>query len=216
MCYHHYSMVIVDVIKDGRESAVARACDVLERGGIAAFPTETFYALGVRYDNEAALRRLYAVKHRPSDKAIPLIIGSMAMLPMVAAPAVPLVLKLTEGFWPGPLTILLDARADISSFITAGTGKVAVRIPGSSLALDIARAVSFPVTATSANISGTPPSNDPREVAASFRGAIDLMVDGGMTPGGRPSTIIEIIMGKAALLREGVIPFEEITGFVER
>lgn len=206
----------MDAVKDGKEYAVARAGEVLQRGGIVAFPTETFYALGVRYDNEDALKRLYAVKHRPSEKAIPLIIGSMGMLPLVAAPPAPLVLKLAEGFWPGPLTILLDARQDVSAFITSGTGKVALRIPGVSLALDIARTVPFPVTATSANISGSPPASNPKEVASSFGKAIDLLVDGGLTPGGRPSTIIEIIMGKAALLREGVIPFEEIAQFIER
>ena len=204
-------MDILSALGPGCGEAVLRAASLIGAGGIVAFPTETFYGLGVRYNHTDGIRRLCDIKRRPPEKAIPLIIGDMAMLQMVAAKVDPLARSIAESFWPGPLTILFEARDELPSLLTAGTGKVAVRIPGPSIALSLARALPFPITATSANISGTPPAGRPEEVISCFGDSIDMLLDGGPTPGGRPSTIIDVSGGRLQLLREGIIPFGQIT-----
>jgi L-threonylcarbamoyladenylate synthase len=190
--------------------AVAEATDAIRKGAIAAFPTETFYGLGARYDNLIALKRLYDLKRRPKDKAMPVIIGNREALDLIATPPGDIAERIMEMFWPGPLTILLKARKGLSEFLTAETGKVAVRIPGRSFALELCRSLGIPSTATSANISGMPPACDPGDVIKYFGEGIDVLIDGGRTPGEKPSTIIDVTEERVAVLRQGAIPEEEI------
>lgn len=192
------------------EGIISVSVNILEKGGVVAYPTETFYGLGVRFDSVAALERLYRVKRRPEEKAIPLILGNPTMLSRVASSTSPMAAILMSRFWPGPLTLLLPAREDLPNFLTAGSGKVAVRIPGPSFALDLARALGFPITATSANISGEPPAETADTVISYFGEALDLVVDGGSAPGGRPSTIVEVSDDRVIIHRRGAIPEEEV------
>lgn len=192
------------------EAAVNEAVKKLEKGEIVAFPTETFYGLGVLWSDTAALARLFKLKHRAKDKPVPLIIGDVTALSTVALAPEKIALGLIEKFWPGPLTILFNAKAGLPELITGGTGKVALRVPGRSFALDVARAAGAPVTATSANISGQAPARSADEVIRYFGEAIDLVVDGGPAPGGKPSTIIDMSGHTIKLVREGLIPYEEI------
>ncbi|MBI3378757.1 MAG: threonylcarbamoyl-AMP synthase [Nitrospirae bacterium] len=182
------------------------AVEILNNGGIVAFPTETFYGLGVKFDKEASLRKLYDLKKRPEEKPMPLIIGSRAYLPMIAASVNEIAESLMDKFWPGPLTLLLKAKEGLSSYLTADTGRVAVRIPGESAALYLVREAGFPITATSANPSGMPPAEDADSVIRYFGGEIDMVIDGGRTPGGLPSTIADVTEKKIKIVREGVIP----------
>ncbi len=182
----------------------------INRGGIVAFPTETFYGLGVSFSDKDALAKLFELKRRPKDKPMPLIIGDVAALSIVASAPDEVALRIIERFWPGPLTILFAARALLSDLITGGTGKVALRVPGRSFALALAGAVGYPITATSANISGKPPAQSADEVIAYFGNAVDIVVDGGRAPGQKPSTIIDVSEGAIKLLRQGVVPYEEI------
>jgi L-threonylcarbamoyladenylate synthase len=203
-------MVFIEVTDTNRSQVLQSSVNILEKGGIIAYPTETFYGLGVKFDMEDALKRLYEIKQRLINKAIPLIIGSKELLPVVAASIPIKAISLMERFWPGPLTLILPAREHLSGFITAGTHKVAVRIPGESFALQIARTANFPVTATSANPSGLPPAQDAETVLRYFENKIDLIIDGGHTPGGLPSTIVEVTDNEIKILREGVIKIELI------
>ncbi|MDH4233334.1 MAG: L-threonylcarbamoyladenylate synthase [Nitrospirota bacterium] len=190
--------------------AVARASGVINKGGIVAYPTETFYGLGVKFDDSETLGKLYGIKHRSQDKALPLIIGDKRFLEIIALFVTNSAEKLIEKFWPGPLTILLSAKPHISEFITAKTGKIAVRVPGESFALHLARSLGFPITATSANISGMPPADNAGDVSRYFGDVVDLIVDCGKTPGGKPSTIVDASEEKIRILREGAVPKEEI------
>jgi len=190
--------------------AVEMASGVINRSGVIAYPTETFYGLGVKFDDSEALKKLYGMKHRPPEKALPLIIGNMRSLELIASSIPGSAEKLIEKFWPGPLTLLLPARSDVSEFITAGTGKIAVRIPGESFALDLARSLEFPITATSANISGMPPADNADAVLRYFGDVLDLIIDCGKTPGGRPSTIVDASEEKIRFLRAGSVPMEEV------
>jgi len=203
-------MKTVKISRSGLDKAIKEALGTIAEGGLVAFPTETFYGIGARHDDSHALRRLYQLKNRTRDNAIPLIIGHKEQLALLTPSVTPLASTLIERFWPGPLTLLFTALVDISVFISAGTGKVAVRVPGSSFALDFARTLEMPVTATSANISGMPPSDNPGDVARILGSGLDLLIDGGKTPGGKPSTIVDVTGESMRIVREGVLSREEI------
>ncbi len=198
-------MLILSLYKNPTEEVIHKTLRVLKEGGIVAYPTENFYALGVIASNETAVKRLFHLKKRPLGKAVPVIVGSNNVLSFIVK-SIPLqAVKLMEKFWPGPLTIVFDSQDNLPILLTGSRGKVAVRIPGSSFALTLARSADFPITATSANPSGRPPSQKPEEVINYFGEDIDLIVDGGKSPGGKPSTIIDVTVTPTQVLREGSI-----------
>jgi L-threonylcarbamoyladenylate synthase len=203
-------MEIISPLKQGVAEVVKQCSAALLRGDIIAFPTETFYGLGVKYDSNVSLERLYAVKNRPLDKAMPLIIGQRKLLGLVAESVPPVAERLMARFWPGPLTLILPAKAALSRYLTAGTGSVAVRIPGGSFAQTLALALEFPITATSANIATYPPADSAEAVVRYFDDRIDIIIDCGKTPGMFPSTIVNATGEEPVIVRHGVIPEEEI------
>jgi L-threonylcarbamoyladenylate synthase len=194
------------------------AVETLNGGGVVAYPTETFYALGVKIDIEDALERVFQLKGRPRFKAISLIVGgdeeaTMLIRPGAFSPAgasgeLTLAQKLVKRYWPGPLTLVFPAREGLSELLTYG-GTVAVRVPGGSLALNLARAVGCPITATSANPAGMPPPREASSVKVYFRQGVDLLIDDGPTKGGLPSTIADVTGGRVRIIREGVIRLGE-------
>jgi len=208
-------LISVKLGKDSTATALRAALIVLERGGIIAYPTETFYGLGAKFDLHESLRRLCTLKRRPRDKAMPVIIGKRELLPLIASepwlrdlPAS--VELLMDRFWPGPLTLLLPAREGLSGYLTADTGMIGVRIPGESFALSLARRAGFPITATSANLSGLPPADDIETVKGYFVKGIDFVIEGGRTPGGLPSTIVDATGERITIVREGAIGKNEL------
>ncbi|MDI6744132.1 MAG: L-threonylcarbamoyladenylate synthase [Thermodesulfovibrionales bacterium] len=198
--------MLIKITENNRKEILRKAVAVLNGGGIVAYPTETFYGLGVRFDNEASLKKLYELKKRPEEKPMPLIIGDRELLSLIALPPSESALELMDKFWPGPLTLLLKAKEGMSSYLTAGTGKIAVRIPGESTALYLVREAGFPITATSANPSGMPPAEDADSVIRYFGEEIDMVIDGGRTAGGLPSTIADATGENIKIVREGMIP----------
>ncbi|PIP70149.1 MAG: threonylcarbamoyl-AMP synthase [Nitrospirae bacterium CG22_combo_CG10-13_8_21_14_all_44_11] len=197
--------MLIKINDKNLSDVLKRAVEILNNGGIVAFPTETFYGLGVRFDMENSLRKLYELKKRPKEKPMPLIIGSRASLSMLAASVNEIAESLMDKFWPGPLTLLLKAKKGLSSYLTADTGRIAVRIPGESTALYLAREAGFPITATSANISGMPPAEDADAVIRYFGEKIDMVIYGGRTAGGLSSTIADVTDKKIKIVREGAI-----------
>ena len=182
------------------------ALKFLREGKIISYPTETYYALGVACDSAEGLKRLWELKKRPRDKPFPLIAADVNQLVTLASGIGPEALALTERYWPGPLTILFTARAGLSPYITSAAGKVAVRVPGGTIALALARYVRFPVTSTSANISNAPPADDAQTVIDYFGDSIDMIIGGGKTPGGPPSTIVEVLEGGGInVIRPGAV-----------
>ncbi len=177
---------------------------ILRQGGIIVYPTETFYGLGAKYDIEPALQRLYDIKKRPGKMAMPVIIGDVEQLAMLTEEVPEKAGALIRRFWPGPLTLLFEARSGLSDFIVMDN-KVAVRMPGESFALSLARASGFPVTATSANISGMPPGKNIPMVMNYFNDAVDLIVDGGELESVLPSTIVDATGPELTVLRQGVV-----------
>jgi len=204
-------MVLIKVTDTNIKQVICTAMETLEKGGIVAYPTETFYGLGVRCDSEEAIKRLYTIKHRPEMKPMPLIIGDRKLLSLLVTGINNRLSLLMDRFWPGPMTLLLPAKKNLSELITAGTQKVAVRIPGESFALQLAKSAGRPITSTSANISGMPPARNAEAVLRYFQNTIDLVIDGGPAPGRLPSTLIEVIGDEVKILREGAIKKELLT-----
>lgn len=192
------------------DGPLERAADVIRSGGIAAYPTETFYGLGVDPFNDRAVRRLFLLKGRSPDKPVPLVVKNRAMLEMVAARIPPLAERLIKKFWPGPLTIIFEAKKNLPEIVTAGTGRVGVRISSAGVVERLFAVLEVPLTATSANPSSKKPAVSAPEVMDYFNGRLDLVIDGGGTPGGMGSTIVDVTGGEIVLVREGVIPFSEI------
>ncbi|MCX8027725.1 MAG: L-threonylcarbamoyladenylate synthase [Thermodesulfovibrionales bacterium] len=186
--------------------------EAIKTSKIVAYPTETFYGLGVRYDDEKALQRLYFVKKRHEEKTMPLIIGDISQLEVLVESKNNVEDLLINEFWPGPLTILFRARRGLSDFIVKN-GKVAVRLPSGSIARDISNHAKLPITSTSANISDMPPADDPDLVFRYFFDSIDILLDAGSTTGGKPSTIVEVGNNAVCIVRQGVL---DVEGFCKR
>jgi len=179
---------------------------VLIGEGVMAYPTETFYGLGAAAFSARAVSRVFKLKGRDPGKALSVIASDLDMVGEIAGPLPPLFRVLAEEFWPGPLTLVLKASPGLPDFLTGPGGSIAVRIPPVPWLRKLVYDISQPVTATSANISGRPENADSAGVAAAFEGRIELIVDGGKTPGGAPSTLLDLTSPEPRLLREGVIP----------
>lgn len=195
--------------EDDTDEVLLQAIKILKSGGIIAYPTETFYALGVNAMDEGALKRLYKLKGRPIKKPLPVIVGDIKGLKRLIKKLPPHAQRLIKKFWPGPLTIIFEASFDIPELLTAKTGKIAIRIPREEIALRLVKKAGFPVTSTSANPTGKRPAIEPEKVIQYFSEKIDLLIDGGKTPGGKPSTIVDVT-GNIRIIRKGVIPSRAI------
>jgi L-threonylcarbamoyladenylate synthase len=193
---------------DGKD--LERAAEILRQGGVIAYPTETFYGLGVDTRNETAIQRLFAVKGRDFRNPIPVIIGSQTDLPYAVTEIPPVAQDLMTRFWPGPLTLIFAASAAISPRLTAGTGKIGIRVSSHPIARLLAQKLSFPLTSTSANRSGQQECITAQEVYEKIGADLDMIIDGGKTPGGKGSTIADITVFPPVVLRAGVISPEEI------
>ena len=188
----------------------------LREGAIAAYPTETFYALGAAAFSKKAVERVYKLKNREAGKALSVIASDLDMVREVAGTLPPGFVALAGEFWPGPLTLVLPAAPAVPGFV-AGPGRtIAVRVPPLAWLRALVRELGEPLTATSANVSGEKELSDPREVEALFRGRIDLLVDGGPAPGGLPSTIVDLSGDRPRVLREGRIPSARIDALLGR
>ncbi len=192
--------------------SIEKVLAVLKAGGVIAYPTETFYGLGADAKNEKAVDRIFSVKGRDFKKPIPVIIGPGQDLASLVSEIPQPALSLMKRFWPGPLTILFRAAPSINSRLTGGTGKIGIRLSSHPVAVGLAEAVRGPITATSANLSGQDECITADEVLASLGEKIDLVVDGGLSPGGKGSTIVDITVDPVRIIREGVIPEALIQG----
>jgi len=187
-----------------------RAVAVLKSGGVVAFPTETYYGLAVDPFNPLALNHLFALKQRDISKPILTLVDDRESL-LTLVQSVPVIYTaLIDRFWPGPLTLIFKARLNLPALLTAGTSTIGVRQSTHPFARQLLRAFGKPITATSANISGHKAAVDAFEVKAQFGSRIDLIFDGGKTPGLGGSTIVGLAGDNLKLIRAGVIPFAEI------
>ena len=186
------------------------AVDALAAGEVVAFPTDTLYGLAVDPRRPDAARRLFALKRRPAGQAAPLIAADAGQIERVARKVNRLARRLAERWWPGPVSIVLDASPALDPLLLTEAGTVAVRVPAHPLARRLAADFQHPITATSANRSGSPPAADAAAVAAGLGSGLDVLVDGGPARGGAPSTIVDARGDAPALVREGAVGWERV------
>ncbi len=192
------------------QETLYQAAQLLRAGGLVAFPTETYYGLAVDPYNGQALDRLFTIKQRPRQQPILVLVAGLGQLPLLAS-SVPLVYRrLIDRFWPGPLTLVCPALASLPPQLTAQTETIALRHSPHPTAKALLAAYNSPLTATSANRSGLPAAVSAQEVADIFGDAIDMILDGGPTPGGSGSTLVGIKDGELACIREGKIAFTAV------
>lgn len=184
------------------------ALNILQAGGLVAFPTDTVYGVGALAFNNTAVEAIYTAKNRPVEKAIPILIGDAGELTKVASNVPDMAKKFASRFWPGPLTLIVPKLPTLPEAVSA-TNTVAVRVPDHQIARALLRA-SGPMAVTSANISGQSNPATADEVFAQLGGRIALIIDGGPTPGGIPSTLVDCTGTNPIILREGPIPLEEL------
>ena len=195
---------------------VAAAAAAIRSGLVVAIPTDTLYGLAVDPFRDDAVARVFDAKGRPSARAVPLIAADTEQVAANLGSLSAVARRLADAFWPGPLTLLLDAPVALAPMVTAGTGRVGVRVPAHATARALCRACAMPLTATSANLSDRPPTDDPDEVARTLSSRIELLLDGGRTPGGPPSTIVDVTAEMPRLVRPGAVEWDRVLACVQR
>ena len=183
---------------------------LVEQGRVLALPTETFYALAVAPLREPALDRVFALKGRPPDKPLLVLVGVPEMVRQVAREIPKVAKRLMANFWPGPLTLILPARAELPRRVTGGTGAVGVRQPRHGATCRLLTALQRPLTGTSANRSGKAPLTMALQVAREFGDGVDFILDAGPFPGGLPSTIVDVSVSPPRLVRAGAVSTPEL------
>lgn len=191
-------------------SALASALAALRSGDVVACPTDTLYGLAADPRRRDAVERVFAIKGRAPQQAVPLIgadyaqvVAALGDLPAVAD-------RLARTFWPGPLSLVVPAVATLTSEIHGGTGTVAVRVPNHPVARLLAKLFDYLLTATSANPSGQAPAHDADEVARALGDRVSVLVDAGPAPGGPPSTIVDVTTSPVRLVRAGAVPWDRV------
>ena len=189
-------------------NALTSAMEVLLSGGLVAFPTDTVYGVGAPAFDERAVHSIYTAKQRPVEKAIPVLIGDTNDLSRVADQIPISAARLTARFWPGPLTVLVPKKPSLPDVVSA-TATVGVRVPDHEVARALLR-LAGPMAVTSANISSQPSPSTAEEVLAQLGGRIAMILDGGRTPGGIPSTLVDCTGDQIQILRDGPISMEQL------
>jgi L-threonylcarbamoyladenylate synthase len=195
-------------------SEILTALQILKNGGLVAFPTDTVYGLGALAFDDEAIKSIYAAKDRPIEKAIPILIADLSDLNQIADSIPRLAQILARQFLPGALTLVIPKKDSLPPSVSS-TPTVAVRIPDHDDARALLRAAG-PMAVTSANISGQPSPISAQEVYEQLRGRIPLILDGGKTRGGIPSTLVDCTKEQLEVLREGPISKEELLNFVKK
>lgn len=191
------------------QEELEKGVEILQKGGVIAFPTDTVYGLGANAFNIRGMERLYDIKDRPKHQHFPLLISDANQLTSLAEPIPQIAWFLARQFWPGGLTLVLQRRDSTSAYPASGP-TVAVRVPNHPACLALIRALGNPITGTSANISGQPAVLTAEEVRQQLGEKVDLIINGGKCPGGRESTIVDITHEPPIILRQGIIPSNRI------
>ncbi len=189
--------------------------DVAREGGLVAFPTETVYGLGTNAFIERAVRRVFEVKRRPPDNPVSVLVSSTDQVEELGY-VNDVARALIDSFFPGPITVVIWSKREVPEIVTAGTGKVAVRMPDHPIALKIVELSEVPLATPSANISGKPSPTKAEHVIQDLMGRVDVIVDGGETGIGIESTVVDTTTSPPRVIRPGAIPVEEIEDVIGR
>lgn len=182
----------------------------LSDGGVVVFPTDTLYGLGADAFSLPALQRIFTIKGRPAELALPVLVAGLDQVESVALPMTNRAQRLAERFWPGPLTLVMRRSPGLPDLVTGGADTVAVRMPAHRIPLALARRLGRPITGTSANLSGSPDLLDLDSIERQLGNLVDYIIRAGPAPEGTGSTVVDITGDEPRLLREGAISLEEI------
>lgn len=197
---------------DGEELKLA--AEMIRRGELVAFPTETVYGLGADGLNPVAVRKIFKAKGRPQDNPLILHIAEVKVLDMIADNIQDKALKIMSAFWPGPLTLIFNKKPSVPDEVTAGLSTVAVRMPSHPVAVKLIKAAGIPIAAPSANLSGRPSPTTAEHVVRDLSGKIAVIIDGGSTEVGLESTVLDITCDPPTILRPGGVTYEELIDVV--
>jgi L-threonylcarbamoyladenylate synthase len=198
------------VILENSQATNSQAAEVIARGGVIGFRTDTFYGLGANPFNREAVRRLKQLKGREDRKPILIVIGNRQTVTRFVVKETSAFDRLAATFWPGPLTLIGRATTQVPEEITAGSSTIGLRLPDDQIVIELIEACGGALTATSANPASAEPARSAREVFDYFGEALDLIIDGGVVTTDRPSTVVEAIEDEPRLIREGAIKWSAI------
>lgn len=202
---------ILRVDPEGNPRAhLVKAAEIVRRGGVIAYPTDTFYGLGANPFNEEAIKRIFKIKGREETKPLLLLIAYRKEVKDLTRVVKPIAKQLMRHYWPGPLTMIFEASASLPPLLLGNSGKVGLRLPNNKLVSRLIRLVGYPLTASSANKSGKRNPLSAADVLNSLGDEIELILDGGPSSTALPSTVIDVSLFPPLLIREGVISFSEV------
>ena len=207
--------VVVDPVRPD-PTAIAQAAATLRNGGVVAIPTDTLYGLAVDPWNPSAVTHVFTIKGRQEDRALPLVAADIDQVRQWIGELDAVARRLVERFWPGPLTLVMRAPGGLAPEVTAGGRTIGVRVPSHAVTRAVCAAFERPVTATSANLSGQPATDNPDQVAAQLSSGVDLLLDAGITPGGLASTIVDVTARELRLIRAGAVSWEDVNACAQR
>jgi L-threonylcarbamoyladenylate synthase len=189
---------------------IYETADILKRGGVIAYPTETVYGLGVDALNERGIRRLFEIKLRAPDKPISVLVRDAVMLGRVVSRIPPMARPIMERHWPGPVTIVFPASSDIPPLLTGQTGTIGARISPHPFVKQLFNSFDSPLTATSANISGGEGLIEPEDILRTFGGRIDLVIGMSEFMEGVGSTVVDVTGKKPRIIRQGKVKVKDV------
>ena len=196
-------------------SGIRRAADVIRSGGVVVFPTSGLYGLGADALNDRAVARVFAIKRRPADNPVLVLLPTLADMDRLVR-SVPDYARPLLGLWPGGITFVFEASAHVPSALTAGTGRIGVRLPVHPVTRALVERVDGPVTGTSANLSGMPAAARGRDLDPTLCDAADLVLDAGDLAGGPGSTIVDVSVWPIRIIREGTVRADAIYAVLNR
>tara|TARA_Y100000590_G_scaffold81062_1_gene90081 strand:+ start:2033 stop:2677 length:645 start_codon:yes stop_codon:yes gene_type:complete len=193
-------------------SQIELGVDILAKGGLLAYPTDTVYGLGADFSNEMAVKKVVSVKKRKETMGLPLLLSKSEMLPIVTQNISPMAWTLMENFWPGPLTLVLQKTKDVAHVVSGGRPTVAVRVPDHPVPRVLSEWLGRPIVGTSANITGSPSAESGAQAASQIGELVDLVIEGSSF-GRLESTIVDFTDKYPKILRQGAVPAEELQLF---
>ena len=190
--------------------SIQKASAIIKQGGVIAFPTRCLYGLGADAFNPVAVDRIFKIKQRPTENPILILIDDPIRLERLVTRVSGAALTIMDRFWPGKVTLVFEARADVPSYLTAGTGKIGIRFAGHPVASSLVRELQQPLTGTSANVSGRPGCHQIGDLPPEVTEQLDLILDAGPLKGGRGSTVVDVSGQGPQVLREGEVSMQDI------
>jgi len=192
--------------------------NILKQDGVIIYPTETIYGLGSNCFSHKAIRRIFDIKSRSKSKALAVVISDLDMLKKIVREGrLPSYFeKLSQNFWPGPLTLILNAASHLPADLLGPGGTIAVRQPGLDWLRSLIAFCGFPLISTSSNLSGKKSILNAKQAFEVFQGKVDLVIDGGKVPGILPSTIVDLTLPDPKIVRKGIIPPKKIIPYLKK